>query len=50
VSGQDASDVLTFTYAIIDYVFLLTLMFQQFQKRKEARAVKKTNSKGETKK
>ncbi len=40
VSGQDASDVLTFTYAIIDYVFLLALKFEHFQKRKEERAAR----------
>ncbi len=45
ISGQDASDVLTFTYAIIDYVFLLTLKFDQFQKRKVARAKKMSEGK-----
>jgi hypothetical protein len=50
ISAQDASDVLTFTYAIIDYVFLLTLKFEQFQKRKKARAQKKVVKTGGVKK
>jgi hypothetical protein len=32
---QDAKDVLAFTYAIIDYVFLLTIKFENFKKRKK---------------
>lgn len=34
-SSQDAEDILTFTYAIVDYVFLLTLKFEPFQDRKK---------------
>ena len=30
ISAQDANDVLSFTYAIIDYVFLLAQKFEQF--------------------
>ena len=41
IGSQDANDVMTFTYAIIDYVFLLTLKFKQFQQRKEERKAKK---------
>lgn len=41
ISAQDANDVMTFTYAIIDYVFLLAQKFDQFQKRKNDRAAKK---------
>lgn len=41
ISAQDANDVMTFTYAIIDYVFLLAQKFEQFQKRKNDRAAKK---------
>ena len=44
VNAQDANDVMTFTYAIIDYVFLLALKFEQFQKRKDDRATKKLQS------
>ena len=40
ISAQDANDVMAFTYAIIDYVFLLALKFEKFQKRKAARAAK----------
>lgn len=40
VSAHDAADVLVFTYAIIDYVFLLTAKFEQFQNRKRERAAK----------
>jgi len=36
-SAQDAEDILTFTYAIVDYVFLLTRKFEQFQARKKER-------------
>ncbi len=38
ITAQDASDVLAFTYAIIDYVFLLAMKFEQFQKRKNEKA------------
>lgn len=48
ISGQDASDVLAFTYAIIDYMFLLALKFEQFQKRKEDRERQKAKSKDVT--
>ena len=41
ISGQDANDVMTFTYAIIDYVFLLARKFEQFQERKAKRLAKK---------
>lgn len=41
IHAQDASDVLAFTYAIIDYVYLLTNKFDQFQKRKNQREAKK---------
>ncbi len=44
ISFPDASDVLSFTYAIIDYVFLLTQKFDQFQIRKREREKKKTQS------
>ena len=44
INAQDANDVMTFTYAIIDYVFLLALKFEQFQKRKDDRASKKLQS------
>ncbi|RFC30921.1 MAG: protein of unknown function (DUF4145) [Candidatus Nitrotoga sp. MKT] len=37
ISSQDANDVLTFTYAIIDYVFLLAQKFEQYQARKVKR-------------
>ena len=37
MSAEDASDVLSFTYAIIDYVFLLALKFKRFQERKKER-------------
>lgn len=42
VTEQDAEDILSFTYAIIDYVFLLTFRFEQFQKRKKEREEQKT--------
>ena len=42
VSPQDAEDLLTFTYAIIDYVFLLALKFQRFKKRQQERAADAT--------
>jgi Domain of unknown function (DUF4145) len=45
ISAQDASDVLAFTYAIIDYVFLLTMKFEQFRKRKEERKHEKSSGK-----
>ncbi len=38
VTAHDAADVLIFTYAIIDYVFLLSSKFEQFQKRKAERS------------
>ncbi len=41
IGARDANDVMTFTYAIVDYVFLLTLKFEQFQKRKNDKANKK---------
>ena len=41
IGAQDANDVMTFTYAIIDYVFLLAQKFEQFQQRKKERAEKK---------
>ncbi|RZZ90776.1 DUF4145 domain-containing protein [Pseudoxanthomonas winnipegensis] len=41
IGAQDANDVMTFTYAIIDYVFLLAQKFDQFQKRKNDRAAEK---------
>ncbi len=40
ISAHDASDVMTFTYAIIDYVFLLAKKFEQFQERKQKRMAK----------
>ncbi len=45
ISAQDASDVLSFTYAIIDYVFLLAIKFEQFQKRKDLRKNEKASTK-----
>jgi hypothetical protein len=44
IGAQDANDVMTFTYAIIDYVFLLAFKFEQFQKRKNDREQKKRQS------
>ena len=41
IHGQDASDVLAFTYAIIDYVYLLSEKFVQFQQRKNDRKANK---------
>lgn len=41
INARDAKDVMTFTYAIVDYVFLLALKFEEFQKRKNERATKK---------
>jgi hypothetical protein len=41
IGAQDANDVMTFTYAIIDYVFMLAQKFEKFQKRKHDRAEKK---------
>jgi hypothetical protein len=41
ISHQDANDVVTFTYAIIDYVFLLAQKFEKFQARKIERLKKK---------
>jgi hypothetical protein len=34
LSARDAEDILAFTYAIADYVFLLTKKFEAFKKRK----------------
>ena len=34
-SARDAEDILAFTYAIANYVFLLAKKFENFQKRKE---------------
>jgi hypothetical protein len=45
ISAQDARDVLSFTYAIIDYVFLLAMKFEQFQKRKDSRKNEKQHAK-----
>jgi Domain of unknown function (DUF4145) len=42
IGAQDANDVMTFTYAIVDYVFLLAQKFEQFQQRKAKRAIKET--------
>ncbi|MDD4977484.1 MAG: DUF4145 domain-containing protein [Gallionella sp.] len=41
ISHQDANDVVTFTYAIIDYVFLLAQKFERFQVRKLERSKSK---------
>jgi len=41
ISARDANDVLTFTYAIIDYVYLLAKKFEEFQERKRKRVEKK---------
>lgn len=40
-NARDANDVLAFTYAIIDYVYLLAKKFEQFQQRKLERLSKK---------
>lgn len=40
IGAQDANDVMAFTYAIVDYVFLLARKFEQFQQRKAKRAAK----------
>ena len=42
ISSQDAEDIVTFTYAIVDYVFMLTIKFENFKERK---ADKKKNKK-----
>ena len=34
ISSQDAEDIVTLTYAIVDYVFMLTKKFENFKKRK----------------
>ena len=34
ISSQDAEDIVTFTYAIVDYVFMLTKKFENFKERK----------------
>ena len=41
ISARDANDVMTFTYAIIDYVYLLAKKFDEFQDRKRKRAQEK---------
>ena len=38
ISSQDADDLLTFTYAIIEYIFFLTVKFERFQSRKKKSA------------
>jgi hypothetical protein len=43
-SSEDAEDILTFTYAIADYVFLLTRKFERFQKRKKKKAEEKAKA------
>ncbi len=48
ILAQDASDVLSFTYAIIDYVFLLAMKFEQFQKRKDQHKTEKQHAKNTT--
>ena len=35
ISSQDAEDIVVFTYAIVDYVFMLTTKFEKFKKRKD---------------
>lgn len=45
ISARDANDVMTFTYAIVDYVFLLAQKFEQFQKRKNDRESRAKQSK-----
>ncbi|MGX9721029.1 DUF4145 domain-containing protein [Stenotrophomonas acidaminiphila] len=44
IGAQDANDVMTFTHAIVDYVFLLAQKFEQFQKRKSDRITKKAKA------
>ena len=44
ISSEDAEDILTFTYAIVDYVFLLTRRFDRFQKRKQKKAEEKAKA------
>lgn len=44
ISARDANDVLTFTYAIIDYVCLLAKKFEEFQKRMRNKASKKQSA------
>jgi hypothetical protein len=34
ITAEDARDLMTFTYAIVDYVFLLSKKFEDFQQRK----------------
>ena len=34
ISAQDAEDIVAFTYAIVEYVFMLTKKFEEFKKRK----------------
>jgi len=46
IGAQDARDVMTFTYAIVDYVFLLAQKFEQFQKRKADKAKKRSGNAG----
>ena len=38
INSRDANDVIIFTYAIIDYVYLLAKKFEEFQARKQKRA------------
>jgi hypothetical protein len=47
-SSTDAEDILIFTYAIVDYVFLLTRKFAHFQKRKKNRAAAKAKAAAKT--
>jgi hypothetical protein len=44
ISAQDAEDILSFTYAIVDYVFLLTKKFEDYRKRKEKGEKEKSGS------
>jgi hypothetical protein len=47
-SSQDADDILTFTHAIVDYVFLLTGKFEQFQSRKKRKVDEKVKPDAKT--
>jgi len=38
ISAQDAEDIVAFTYAIVEYVFMLTKKFEDFKKRKAKEA------------
>ncbi|MCX7564490.1 DUF4145 domain-containing protein [Xanthomonadaceae bacterium XH05] len=44
ISARDATDVVTFTYAFIDYVYLLAKKFEQFKARKMVKAKKAAKS------